>query len=77
MMDPGLEDEDIAEIFSRSIRWAAVVRSRSAELREAEYIASHLEYLDEGLQPGDPVPWDILTMAEEIRLSRRTPSACV
>lgn len=70
MLDWGMEDADIAEIFGRSERWARLVREQAAEIRAAEPIASDLEYLDEGLQPGDPSPEEIVRLGEVIRSQR-------
>jgi hypothetical protein len=67
MKDWGLDDSDIGEIFSRSPRWAAVVRSQADEIREEEFIEERLEYVDAGLRPGDPSPDEILKRAAELR----------
>lgn len=66
MRDPGYDDADIAEIFGRSQRWASIVRERADELREAEPISCWLEYLDEGLQPGDPTPAEIAERTSDL-----------
>lgn len=71
MRDPGLDDADIAEMFGRSKRWAALVREHAAELREVEPIPEDLEYLDAGLQKGDPSPEEIRERALALRM---TPS---
>lgn len=73
MRDPGMDDEDVAEIFDRSVRWARVVREQADEIRQAEPIAEWLEYLDDGLRPGDPTPAEILAMAAELRAVRPGP----
>ena len=70
MLDPGLEDEDIAEMFSEPVAWATGVRRDMKRLKRKEPIPSHLEYLDDGLCHGDPGPSEILERAAEIR-SRR------
>jgi hypothetical protein len=70
MRDPGLDDADIAEIFGRSVRWAELVRSRAEEIRSAEPIRLSLEYLDGGLQPGDPTPNEIARRAVAVRAER-------
>lgn len=67
MRDPGLGDADIAEMFGRSVRWASLVRSQAEEIRSEEPIPEHLEYLDSGLQPGDPMPAEIQARAAELR----------
>lgn len=70
MLDHGLDDADIAEMFDRPVRWAELVRERGDEIREAEPIPEHLEYLDEGLRPYDPTPSEILSRAKELRDKR-------
>jgi hypothetical protein len=69
MRDYGMDNRDIAEIFGRSPRWARLVRERAVELREAEPIREELEYLDDGLQQGDPTPMEILEQAEALRVA--------
>lgn len=81
MRDWGLDDSDIASIFGRSERWAAVVRSQADEIRAEEPVPPRLEYLDSGLQPGDPSPSEVLERAEQLRVApgwrgdRATPPA--
>lgn len=70
MLDPGMDDADVAEIFGRSVRWAQLVREQAQEIREAEPISEYLEYLDEGLRPMDPTPSEILARAKELREQR-------
>lgn len=70
MRDHGLDNDDIAEIFDRSPRWAATVRERADELREAEPIRWDLEYLDDGVQPGDPDLAEVYRLASELRSKR-------
>lgn len=67
MLDPGMDDADIAEIFGRSERWARVVRERAAEIKAEEPIPAHLEYVDSGLVQGDPMPDEIAALTREIR----------
>lgn len=69
MRDWGLTDEDIAEIFGRSERWARVVRAMQDEIRAEEPIPEHLEFLDAGLQQGDPSPAEIRERAAELRVT--------
>lgn len=71
MRDPGLEDADIAEMFGRSERWVRAVKSRMADLREAEPLDESLEYLDAGLQPGDPTPEEIQDRVIELHATGR------
>jgi hypothetical protein len=71
MLDPGLDDEDIGEIFGRSTRWASVVRSQADEIRKEEYIPSQLEWLDDGLQPDYPSPAEIAVAVLDLHASGR------
>lgn len=71
MRDWGLNDADIGEMFGRSERWARVVRSQADAIRAAEPVESHLEYLDAGLQEGDPSPEELWKLARELRESGR------
>lgn len=66
MRDPGFDDSDIAEIFGRSERWAKLVREQADQIRQEEYVPESLEYLDEGLQPGDPMPSEIAERTQEL-----------
>lgn len=70
MLDHGMEDADIAEIFGRSEQWAKAVRASSRAIRAKEPVSLELEYLDDGLRPGDPSPAEIRRMAEHIRANR-------
>lgn len=72
MNDWGLEDEDIAEIFGRTPLWARLVRLGASDLREAEPIWRHMEYLDEGLRPNDPCPEEIVRRAAIEREKRES-----
>lgn len=72
MRDWGMEDEDIAEIFGRPLYWAQLVRERRAELEANEPIPTGMDYLDSGLQPGDPSPEEIYALAMELRRTRGT-----
>lgn len=67
MKDPGLDDEDVAEMFGRPKRWAQMVRINAEELRAAEPIDPALEWLDDGLQPDTPMPEEIHRRAMEVR----------
>lgn len=73
LLDWGMEDEDIAEIFNRSVRWAKVVRSQADEIRKAEHIPADLEYLDGGLGPEDPSPEEIAQRCKEVLALRKGP----
>lgn len=74
MRDWGMDDEDIAEIFGRSARWAKVVRSKADQIRAEEPMPEELEYVDCGLQEGDPSPEEIARRATEVRGLGWTPS---
>jgi hypothetical protein len=71
MRDWGLEDADIGEMWGRSERWAQLVRENADEIRDAEPVPWQLEYLDAGLQPGDPDPSELWARAKEVRESGR------
>jgi len=73
MKDPGLDDADIAEIFGRSVRWAAVVRRKAIEISGEEFIPFALEWPDPGLQPDDPTPEQIRQRAAELRTNAAVP----
>lgn len=68
MLDRGYDDDDIAEMFGRSKRWAQVVRERQEEIRRAERVPKALEWFDPELRPEDPSPDEVLRRAEVIRL---------
>ena len=68
--DYGLDDDDVGEMFGRSGRWSALVRSRAVELRDREPIAERLEWLEDGLQPDHPSPLEIRARALAVRLAR-------
>jgi hypothetical protein len=70
MNDFGMEDADIAEMFSETPDWAAAVRADADGLRQREPMRRELEYVDEGLRPQDPCPEELYRRAAEIR-SRR------
>jgi len=71
MHDPGLDDNDIAEIFGRTRRWVQLVKDHKDELLQTELIAPELEWLEEGLQPDMPSPAEIWSHAERLRLARQ------
>lgn len=74
LKDPGLDDDDVAEIFDRSTRWVAAVRNHADELRTLEPIQPSLEWLESGLQEDDPSPDEILARSMAIRLSHEWSS---
>jgi hypothetical protein len=83
--DWGLEDEDIAEIFGRSVRWARLVREQADEIKAEEPIPEELEFLDCGLQSDDVSPDELYKRVAELRAAgviagemvgpRRVPAA--
>lgn len=75
MRVPDVTDADIAEMFGRPLAWAHRVRETASTIRRLEPMPDELEYVDEGYQPGDPSPDEIMRRAKEIRLdpARRTP----
>lgn len=65
MKDRGLDDDDVAEMFSRSRRWAEVVRQQADAIKAEEQI-------DDTFYPwvfdDDPPPEEILEMAKQFRV---------
>jgi hypothetical protein len=59
MLDQGLDDEDIAEMWLKSVEWARAVRDRADELREREPIKKYLEEMRGWHDPTDPSPHQI------------------
>lgn len=64
--DPGLDDEDIGEMFGKTGEWSAEVRERAAELRQREKIPMKCEILTDMDFVGD----DIESLAAEARTLR-------
>lgn len=46
MLDPGLDDSDIAEMFAMTPQWAAYVRAHAAEIKDEQPIPPDLEDMD-------------------------------
>lgn len=67
MLDHGMEDEDIAEIFGRSVRWARVVREQRREIEAEEPIPEDLMWFDPELQRDHPSPGEIEIRARDVR----------
>jgi hypothetical protein len=67
MRDWELDNDDIAEIFSRTRRWAKAVRDNADEIKANEPIPERLEFLDSGLQPEDVSPDELYEHAAELR----------
>lgn len=65
-LDPGLNDEDIAEMFGRSVRWAKMARERREEF--CQEAGMPLEFAD-WVVPGDPTPAEIAVMLPRKRLN--------
>lgn len=76
MRDWGMDDEDIAVIFKRSVKWARIVREQQDEIRQEEPMPAWMEYTDEGLQIDDPSPEEIARRAKEARGIGLVPSKC-
>ncbi len=71
MRIPDADDEFIAEVFGRTVNWAAHVRETESVWRNREPIPRHLEFIDSGYCDGDPTPEEILAMAKKLRLGRQ------
>lgn len=67
MLDTGLDDADVAEMFGRSVKWAQVVRSQATAIRSEEFIPQRLEWLDPDFQQTDPTVEEIYRRAAELR----------
>lgn len=65
--DPGLDDNDIGQMFGRTQEWSAAVRRNADAIRAAEYIPAWREWIDPGLQPRDPSPEEIAERARKVR----------
>ncbi len=63
--DPGLDDEDIGEMFGRTPEWSAQVRQHTDMIREAEYIPAAMELIDPELI--GPSEEEIAERAKEVR----------
>lgn len=64
--DPGLDDNDIGEMFGKTPEWSASVRERAADLRLHEHIPMKSEILTEE----DFCGIDLDAMAEEAKALR-------
>jgi hypothetical protein len=69
MKDPGLDDEDIAVIFSKSVQWAAMVREHAKDFVVKEPIDDNFF---PWISDDDPTPAKVWDMAREFR---RNPTA--
>lgn len=70
MRIPDADNEFIAEVFGRTVHWAAHVRHTGSVWKNREPIPRHLEFIDSGYCDGDPTPEEILAMAKQLRLGR-------
>jgi hypothetical protein len=73
MLDSGLDDSDVAEMFNRSVRWAQLVRSQSLAIRSEDFIPESLEWLDPDFQRDDPTVDEIYRRAAELRDESKGP----
>lgn len=64
---PDITDDEVAELFGRSVRWVEDIRARRQEIRDAEPFPDYLEYLDDGYQMEDPTPWEIKARCDELK----------
>lgn len=55
-LDPGLTDDDIAEMFGRSSKWAKMARERREEFCQELGVTLSFE---PWVMQGDPKPWEI------------------
>lgn len=67
MRAPGIDDADIAEWFGRPKEWATWVRANADELRKAEYIPDHMDWVADEWEPTDPTPEEIRQRCAEVR----------
>lgn len=77
MLDPGLDDADIAEIFGGTVAWAASVRERGDELRLIEPLPTRAERGAGGLRPDDPTPEELQDRCREVRARRTHEPPCL
>ena len=66
---PYVTEEQVADLFGRNVRWVQQVKLDRERLRLAEPFPLALEYLDEGLEPTDPTPYEIEQVTGLIRNS--------
>ena len=59
MLDAGLDDEDIAEMFGWTKEWSASVRANANQIREVWPIRQYLEEMRGWHEPSDPTPEEI------------------
>lgn len=66
---PYVTEEEVADLFGRNVRWVQNVKLNRERLRAEEPFPLSLEYLDEGLEPTDPTPFEIEQVTTMIRHS--------
>lgn len=66
---PDITEEQVADLFGRNVRWVQNVKLNRERLREDEPFPMNLEFLDEGLEPTDPTPYEIEQVTTMIRHS--------
>lgn len=66
---PYVTEEQVADLFGRNVRWVQNVKLNRERLRAEEPFPLSLEYLDEGLEPTDPTPYEIEQVTALIRQS--------
>lgn len=59
MQDPGLDDEDIGDIFGRTTRWARAVRAARDDIEVADFIPAQLTWFAGHITRCDPTPEEI------------------
>jgi len=70
MRDPGLEDEDIAEMLFADREFVADVRANLAVVRKREPIPAWAELMAAEVYPEDPEPAELYRRAAELRSQR-------
>lgn len=73
MLDSGLTDEDVAEMFGRSVKWSRLVRSQALAIRSEDFIPGYLEWLEPDFQKTDPTVDEIYRRAAELRDQSKGP----
>lgn len=68
--DPGLDDDDIAEIFGTIPEWSAEVRERAADIRAHEHIPAKCEVLTEE----DFLSAEVAARLTDVRRTRVVPA---
>jgi hypothetical protein len=74
MQDPGLDDDDIADIFGRTKRWARTVRSLQEDIEASEQMPEELTWFKGHITKEDPTPREIEEMCARALANRRALS---